>query len=66
MVKVKLTKVDGNKLIVFGLSEENVQRLKGGQPILIHGSDLDLPDDYVIAYGKTEESIMQDLDYHNN
>lgn len=41
----------------IGLSEENIRRLKDGQPILVEGGSLNLNHDIFIMYGKTEQSI---------
>jgi hypothetical protein len=41
----------------LGLSEENIRRLKDGQPILIEGAPVKLNHDIFIMYGKTEQSI---------
>jgi hypothetical protein len=49
------------KLVIFGLSELNLQRLRDGKPIDIDlrpfGHELNV----VIFYGKTEEDMRRDL-----
>lgn len=45
----------------FGLSEENIGRLKEKQPIYINGNDLNVVIDFLIFYGKTEEEMHNDL-----
>lgn len=48
----------GKKLLLIGLSEENLKRLKAGQPIYTsekhHLPDLEL----FIFYGETEQKMM--------
>lgn len=51
-------KCDG--VLLLGLSELNIQKLKEGQPIMI--DDKRISDDKIfITYGKTEERIAADL-----
>lgn len=54
----------GNAL-VFGLSENNIQRLKQDQPIKFNLRELGLPElDIFIMYGTTEEEIQKDFLKH--
>lgn len=50
-------------VILFGLSEGNVTRLKEGKPILIDGREVGLGVGVrvVIAYGQTEEALTEEL-----
>lgn len=57
---IKFT-VKNSKTVGFGLSEENINRLKNGQPILVRGVEIGITNDILIFYGKTEEVIMKDL-----
>ncbi len=58
MIKAKLNNGD----LLFGISAENVNRLKKGQPIVINLKDLGLEDRKVmIVYGETEQDIMTEL-----
>jgi hypothetical protein len=52
--------VKGN-LIFLGLSEENIRRLKLGDPIKFNMKQLGLPVDYdiLIFYGETEDKMAQ-------
>lgn len=56
---------DDRSLVIFGISEENVRRLKMGQPIDVPRSSLEavgLGDKRVlIMYGKTLEHIERKL-----
>lgn len=56
MIKAKA----GNALI-FGLSEDNIQRLKQGQPIIINGKELGLEGDILIFYGATEGDLIKTI-----
>lgn len=58
MIKAKLSNGD----LVFGLSEENVRRLKEGQPVKINLKDMGLEDrNILIVYGETEEKIYEEM-----
>ena len=63
MIKFTASK-GGGILIGFGLSEENIKKLKEGFPILVHLKELNLPSDdqILIFYGKTEAKIREGLD----
>ena len=41
----------------FGLSEENIHKLREGMPIKIDGKTIGLNLDIIILYGKTEKDI---------
>lgn len=56
MIKAKLNNGD----LVFGISEDNVKRLKEGHPISINLKDMGLEDRKImIAYGETEEKLYE-------
>lgn len=58
MIKAKLTNGD----LLFGISAENVNRLKKGEPIMFNLKDMGLEDRKVlIMYGETEQDIMAEL-----
>jgi hypothetical protein len=57
MIKAKLN--DGT--VILGLSEENIKRLKEGQPIKFDGRPLGFPGTVGIVYGETEIAILHDL-----
>lgn len=61
MVKFIANSEGGKKLVGLGLTEENVKRLKKGEPILIKGLELDLDFDIGIFYGETEAQIWIDF-----
>lgn len=52
---------DGGPLYGFGLSEENLRRLRDGKPILINLAELGMEGRAVIFYGRTETDMVRDL-----
>jgi hypothetical protein len=46
-------------LIGFGISEENVKRLKKGMPILINLKEMGIEADILIFYGETEAEMTE-------
>lgn len=61
MIKFKGA-VSGRTLIGFGLSLENIRRLRQGHPILFDADELGLKDTKItIFYGRTEEKMYSDL-----
>jgi hypothetical protein len=54
--------VNNKKVVILGLSGENVTRLVAGEPILFDGSEIGLPGNkFLIMYGRTEFDICADL-----
>lgn len=61
MIKAKLNNGD----LVFGLSAENIKRLKDGQPIVINMKDVGLEERRImITYGETEEKLYEKMLEH--
>jgi AAA domain-containing protein len=62
LIKASVTN-PSNPIFIIGLTEDNVQRLKSGQPIAtpIASFGIDMPGQIVIMYGRTEQSITDDL-----
>ena len=57
-----MIKFRANEIIGFGLSEENIKRLKEGKPIMFDANDLGIEGSkIVIFYGKTEQDMQDDL-----
>jgi hypothetical protein len=56
-----MIKLRAGKLVMFGLSEMNLQKLREGKPIKINMGDLDLEGEVVIFYGKTEADMEREL-----
>lgn len=56
---------EGTPLVGLGLSEENMNRLKQGMPILIKTDEMEkllgVKAEIFIFYGQTEESMTADL-----
>jgi hypothetical protein len=48
-------------VLIFGLSEVNMTKLKEGKPITIELEGLGLPGKVFIFYGKTEDDMKKDL-----
>lgn len=47
-------------LIGLGVTKENIKRLREGQPIIVHLTDLHLPPgEIMIFYGDTEQAITK-------
>jgi hypothetical protein len=47
------------EMIVFGLSDGNLMRLREGKPIVVHGVDWDKPFDIMIFWGPTEAAMAK-------
>lgn len=59
MIKFKLV-ANGRELIGFGLSHENLKRLKDGDPILFPGHETGAPEyDFMIFSGETEATMQK-------
>ncbi len=57
-----------HKLLILGLSNENIKRLKQNKPIHINLKEMgdhDIGEIYIFT-GNTEESMMEDLSKHFN
>lgn len=61
MIKACGKNEDGSPFILLGLSHENLKRLKEGQPVLIHLSELGLEGEIAIFAGETEASMEADM-----
>lgn len=62
MIKFVKEMKNGSTLLGFGLSDENISRLKEGKPIYFHLDELGIEGhDVLITYGETEDKIMEDL-----
>lgn len=60
MIKAKGER-DGRPIVVFGLSYQNLNRLRQDQPILVNGDELDLPHDVLIFAGPTEQWLADQI-----
>lgn len=61
MLKAKVTLEDDTPCVVLGLSEENIRRLRAGNPIMFSGWQIGIPGSVMIRYGATEGAIAQAL-----
>ena len=62
MIKMGGTKPDGRKMVVLGLSEGNLMRLREKKPIVIHGEEIGWgKHDIIICWGETEEKLVEEL-----
>lgn len=60
MIKAKGV-IDNRETIFLGLTQENVQRLQAGEPILIHKEEMALPFDVFIFWGKDHATLKRQL-----
>ena len=62
MIKFKTYSGENVLLLGFGLSEDNIQRLKSGQPVVIKLEDMGLREGRImIFYGKTEADMIKEI-----
>lgn len=63
MLKLKFTPKDTSRpVVVLGLSEANVEKLKEGSPIHFAGEDAKMGElDVVIMHGETEQAMLDAL-----
>lgn len=59
MIKFRVTYPDGTHGYGFGLSAENIRRLKDDQPILINLSEMGLEGKAFIFYRETEADLVE-------
>lgn len=57
MIKAK---IDG-KLLLLGLSNQNLKQLKKGHPIHIFGKEFGIEEDIMIIWGRTEQDIVDEI-----
>jgi hypothetical protein len=62
MIKSLIHAKNGSQLVMLGLAEENIKRLKSGDPVYLHLDELGIEGiDVLIHYGITKEAIIKDL-----
>jgi hypothetical protein len=59
MIKFSGTRPNGRNLIVLGLSEINITKMREGLPIHIHGDELGYEGEIVIVVGPTEDALAK-------
>lgn len=62
MIRARMTGPKGRRMILLGLEEMNVTRLRDGQPIHIHADELGFPGDIVIILGKDADALQRQLE----
>lgn len=61
MIKATFDRPGKGKLVLLGLSEENLRRLREDMPILVLGAELGVDHDIAIVAGLTEDTILAQL-----
>jgi len=61
MIKGKANQENGRELVILGISQENVTRLKEGKPIMVHGTEIKIPVDIMIYYGATDQDLVKQM-----
>lgn len=56
-----MIKARAGEVVIFGLSERNLELLRKGMPIKINMTELGLTGTILIFYGKTEEAMYEEL-----
>ena len=63
MVKAGANTSDGGRVMVLGITKENVRRLQEGQPIRVRGEEVGVPNvTIVIMYGEDNKAIGKQLE----
>jgi hypothetical protein len=61
MLKMK-AKTDNGDIVILGLSEENIKRMKDNKPMLIDLKEVGIPGIKIMIFtGKTEEEMFEDF-----
>ena len=63
MIKMSGTSQDGKRqVLVLGLSEGNLMRLREKKPIVLYGEEVGWPgQDIIICWGETEDVLTKEL-----
>lgn len=61
MIKAKATLSHGRPLYLFGLSQQNLEKLREGMPIRIHLEEMGGEGEVLIMFGETEHAIAAEL-----
>lgn len=54
MIKARGTHRDGQPVVVFGLTDQNLERMRDGQPVAFHAGELGLDCHVMIVWGPSE------------
>ena len=61
MIKAIYKRPDQPDLVILGLSDENLRRLREDMPILVNGEALGLDVDIAVIAGRTEDTIQEQM-----
>lgn len=61
MIKFAAKMPNGNTFIGLGLEAKNMELLRAGKPIIVHGTELGAPVEIAIFFGETKEQMMEML-----
>ena len=61
MIRATITSAAGRPVILLGLEEGNVTRLREGKPIHIHADELGFAGEILIILGKDAEALRETL-----
>lgn len=62
MIKMSATNPKtGKDVLVIGLSEGNLQRLREGRPVHIHGEEWGQKFDLMICWGETDQALADEF-----
>jgi hypothetical protein len=61
MIKMRGEGAKGRPVIILGLSEANIDRLREGKPIHLHADDMGFVGEIVIFVGKDEATMARQM-----
>lgn len=61
MIKMRATGTDGRPIMVFGLTPENLERLREGKDIAFSLNELGLEGSVLITFGETPDAIYESV-----
>lgn len=56
-----MLKTRAGNVIIIGLSEKNLEKLKDKQPIFFKGGEVGVQQDFLIFYGQTERDLIDEI-----
>jgi hypothetical protein len=63
MIKMSGTSKTGRKLVILGLSEMNLVRLREKKPLVVYGAEVGVPEmeTLFICWGETEDTLTKEF-----
>jgi hypothetical protein len=62
MVKATVEREGGGKLLLLGITPENVRRMRAGRPVYVNGKEVGMPGvEVAVMFGETERALLEDL-----